>query len=305
MDEGAELKQRISRRYAATIAGLEGSAVGAPGTSPPSVGDGESGADGGCCCRSTSPQRVHAAADGGRGCCGGGSVIEGPGISRGLYGSSELDEVPQLAAAASLGCGNPVARAELRPGEVVLDLGSGGGIDVLLSAQRVAPHGKAYGLDMTDDMLALARRNQREAGVENAEFLRGDIESMPLDDASVDVIISNCVINLAADKDAVLREAWRVLRPGGRLAISDMVYRGDPALLPARLREDIDAWSGCVAGALGWEDYRQRLQRVGFDEVSLEETRSYDQELLERLGEAPPEGVRLVAALVRAVKPAA
>lgn len=180
--------------------------------------------------------------------------------------------MPQEAVLASLGCGNPTSLAGLKPGEIVLDLGSGGGIDVLLSAKRVGPTGKAYGLDMTDEMLELARQNQRRAGVENAEFLKGDIENIPLPDASVDVIISNCVINLAADKGRVLREAFRVLRPGGRLAISDVVVSGE---VPAEIRRSVELWIGCVAGALEENEYRARLAEAGFEEVEIEPTRVY------------------------------
>jgi precorrin-6B methylase 2 len=176
---------------------------------------------------------------------------------------------------ASLGCGNPTALAQLRPGEMVLDLGSGGGIDVLLSAKRVGPAGKAYGLDMTDEMLALARENQRRAGVENVEFLKGEIEHIPLPDRAVDVIISNCVINLSGDKDRVFAEAFRVLRPGGRFAVSDVVVRGD---VPAEIRRSMELWVGCVAGALEETDYVARLIRAGFQEVNVEPTRVYNVE---------------------------
>jgi arsenite methyltransferase len=194
-------------------------------------------------------------------------------ITGGLYSESELGSVPDTAAAASLGCGNPTALIDLRPGDTVLDLGSGGGIDVILTARRVGPTGKAYGLDMTDDMLALARENQRKAGVQNVEFLKGEIESIPLPDASVDVIISNCVINLSADKDRVLREAFRVLKPGGRFAVSDVVSRGE---VPAHIRRDAEAWIGCVAGALDEKEYRRKLEAAGFENVELDTWRSYD-----------------------------
>jgi len=193
-------------------------------------------------------------------------------ITSNLYDAREVQQVPGEAFKASLGCGNPTALAKLNPGEVVLDLGSGGGIDVLLSAKRVGPTGKAYGLDMTDEMLALANENKRRAGAENAEFLKGEIEHIPLPDSSVDVIISNCVINLSADKDRVFREAFRVLRPGGRLAVSDVVTRGE---VDPRIRQDILLWVGCVAGALEESEYRDKLASAGFEQVDVEPTRVY------------------------------
>jgi len=208
----------------------------------------------------------------GAACCGSASTREADPISSNLYGGSETAELPAEALAASLGCGNPTALAQLSPGEVVLDLGSGGGIDVLLSAKRVGPSGKAYGLDMTDEMLALARANQRKAGVDNVEFLKGEIESIPLPDASVDVVISNCVINLSADKDRVLAEAFRVLRPGGRFAVSDVVVRGE---VPPSLRRSVELWIGCVAGALSEDDYRAKLAKAGFTQIEVEPTRVY------------------------------
>lgn len=189
-----------------------------------------------------------------------------------LYAPGEIEGLPDAAKAASLGCGNPTALAQLNPGEHVLDLGSGGGIDVLLSARRVGPTGKAYGLDMTDDMLALARENQHKSGLENVEFLKGEIESIPLPDNSVDVIISNCVINLSSDKDRVLREAFRVLRPGGRFAVSDVVVRGP---VPAEIRRNVELWIGCVAGALDETDYRAKLAAAGFEQIDIEATRVY------------------------------
>jgi arsenite methyltransferase len=210
-------------------------------------------------------------ARGGRACCGSASSGTDP-ITANLYQHDETAGLPPAAVAASLGCGNPTALAELQPGETVLDLGSGGGIDVLLSAKRVGPTGKAYGLDMTDEMLALARENQRQAGAENVEFLKGEIEHIPLPDNSVDVIISNCVINLSADKDRVLAEAFRVLKPGGRFAVSDVVVRGD---VPAPLRRSVELWIGCVAGALAEEDYRTKLAHAGFEEIALEPIRIY------------------------------
>src|SRR5690242_3117305 len=193
-------------------------------------------------------------------------------ITSNLYTTAETADLPAEAVAVSLGCGNPTALAELKPGETVLDLGSGGGIDVLLSARRVAPTGKAYGLDMTDEMLALARENQQKAGLTNVEFLKGEIEHIPLPDDSVDVIISNCVINLSADKDAVLAEAFRVLKPGGRFAVSDVVVRGE---VPSEIRRSVELWIGCVAGALEESEYRAKLAKAGFEDVDVEPTRVY------------------------------
>jgi ubiquinone/menaquinone biosynthesis C-methylase UbiE len=196
-------------------------------------------------------------------------------ITTNLYSADQKGQIPEKAVLASLGCGNPTALAELRAGEVVLDLGSGGGIDVLLSAQRVGPTGKAYGLDMTDDMLALARENQRQAGVTNVEFLKGEIENIPLPDNSVDVLISNCVINLSADKDRVLREAFRVLKTGGRLAVSDVVVRGE---VPEEVRKSMLLWVGCIAGALEENEYLAKLRSAGFENASIEPTREYNVE---------------------------
>jgi arsenite methyltransferase len=193
-------------------------------------------------------------------------------VTSDLYGAAQTAELPHEAVAASLGCGNPTALAELKPGETVLDLGSGGGIDVLLSARRVGATGKAYGLDMTDEMLALARQNQQKAGVTNVEFLKGEIEHIPLPGDSVDVIISNCVINLSADKDAVLAEAFRVLKPGGRFAVSDVVVRGE---VPSEVRRSVELWIGCVAGALEESEYRAKLAKAGFDDIDVEPTRVY------------------------------
>lgn len=212
---------------------------------------------------------------GGASCCSSGSRCGEGGadpITSALYGENEIAALPETAVAASLGCGNPTVMAELQPGETVLDLGSGGGIDVLLSARRVGPAGKAYGLDMTDEMLALARENQRKAGVENAEFLKGEIENIPLPDATVDVVISNCVINLSADKDRVLREICRVLKPGGRVAIADVVVRGE---VPAEIRRSIELWAGCIAGALEEGEYRRKLEAAGFTGISIEPYRVY------------------------------
>jgi SAM-dependent methyltransferase len=239
-------------------------------------------------------------------CCSGGDPI-----TSNLYDQLQQDELPETAVLASLGCGNPTALADLRPGEVVLDLGSGGGIDVLLSARRVSPGGKAYGLDMTDEMLALARDNQAKVGVENVEFLKGEIERIPLPDNSVDVIISNCVINLSADKDRVLREAFRVLKPGGRFAVSDIVTRGD---IPDEIRSNALLWAGCVAGALDEDEYRDKLAAAGFESIGLEPTRIYrTEDVLSFLADkafdlqaiAPLVDGKFMSAFVRARKPAA
>jgi arsenite methyltransferase len=227
----------------------------------------------------------------------------------GLYGQADQDAVPAQALAASLGCGNPTALAELRPGEVVLDLGSGGGIDVLLSARRVGPEGKAYGLDMTDEMLALAEQNKARAGLDNVEFLRGEIEHIPLPDSAVDVIISNCVINLSADKDQVLREAFRVLKPGGRLAVSDIVTRGT---IPAELRQHAELWADCFAGALNEADYIAKLTAAGFTSIEVQPTQVYTEDdahaYLASLGlnaehYAPLVAGKVLSAFVRAVRP--
>jgi SAM-dependent methyltransferase len=246
-------------------------------------------------------------------CCGGeGSRDSGCGdpITGNLYEDAQMGELPAAALLASLGCGNPTALAQLKEGETVLDLGSGGGIDVLLSARRVGPTGKAYGLDMTDEMLALANENKRKAGVENVEFLKGEIESIPLPDNSVDVIISNCVINLSADKDRVLREAFRVLRPGGRFAVSDVVTRGD---IPAEIRRSVLLWVGCVAGALDENEYRAKLSVAGFQDIEIEPTRIYRAEdakafLAEKGLEAsvigPQVDGKFLSAFIRATKPA-
>jgi arsenite methyltransferase len=240
-------------------------------------------------------------ADGGEGCCGpaaGGEKV----ITDGLYGSEEASGLPLAAVAASLGCGNPTMLADLREGEVVLDLGSGGGIDVLLSAKRVGPTGRAYGLDMTDEMLELARRNQAEAGIGNAEFIKGGIESIPLAAEAVDVVISNCVINLSPEKDRVFEEIHRVLRPGGRLAISDIVFRDEP---PRGVREVMGLWSGCIGGALTADDYSRLLERTGFRDVDVEFTREYGPELADGYPEIAAtmgEGIRIGAAFVRATK---
>jgi arsenite methyltransferase len=231
-------------------------------------------------------------------------------ITGNLYNDAEKGALPAKAVQASLGCGNPTALIELKPGETVLDLGSGGGIDVLLSSRRVGPTGKVYGLDMTDDMLALARENQRQAGVENVEFLKGEIENIPLPENSVDVIISNCVINLSADKDRVLREAFRVLKPGGRFAVSDAVSRGE---LPEAVRQSMMLWVGCIAGALEENDYTAKLAKAGFTDISVEPTRIYSIEDARRFLEDAGVDVdaialqaegKLMSAFVRATKPA-
>ncbi len=226
---------------------------------------------------------LQARAGGASACCGtdccGGAAGPDP-ISANLYAPDQTACLPETAVLASLGCGNPTALAELKPGEVVLDLGSGGGIDVLLSARRVGPTGKAYGLDMTDEMLELARDNQRQAGVTNVEFLKGDIEHIPLPDRSVDVIISNCVINLSADKRTVLAEAFRVLKPGGRFAVSDIVVRGE---VPPAIRRSMELWVGCVAGALEETEFRRLLAAAGFQDIEIEPTRIYDFSDAERL----------------------
>ena len=247
---------------------------------------------------------------GGTSCCGAPSAASRCGaITSNLYDSAEKDALPDKAVLASLGCGNPTALAQLLEGETVLDLGSGGGIDVLLSARRVGPTGRAYGLDMTDEMLALARENQRKAGVDNVEFLKGEIENIPLPDNSVDVIISNCVINLSGDKDRVLREAFRVLKPGGRFAVSDVVTRGE---VPAEMREKVLLWVGCIAGALRDKEYEDKLAKAGFQSIGIEPTRVYAvedaREFLAGKGVdvdalAPLVEGKFMSAFIRAVKP--
>jgi arsenite methyltransferase len=246
-------------------------------------------------------------------CCGTSpaSAIDGcDPITSNLYGEGETSMIPETALQASLGCGNPTALAKLQPGEIVLDLGSGGGIDVLLSARRVGPTGKAFGLDMTDEMLALAEENKRKSGLKNVEFLKGEIENIPLPENYVDVIVSNCVINLSGDKDRVLQEAFRVLKPGGRFAISDVVVRGD---VPAEIRKSMELWVGCVAGALSDRDYRQKLAAAGFEAIDIEETRVYNvadaREFLSAAGIethaiAPKVQDKFISAFVRARKPA-
>lgn len=250
----------------------------------------EQGAKGSCC--------------EGLSCCSTSDPITGD-----LYDVLEKESLPDAAVLASLGCGNPTALAELKAGETVLDLGSGGGIDVFLSAKRVGPTGKAYGLDMTDEMLALARENQKKAGIPNVEFLKGEIEAIPLPDASVDVIISNCVINLSGDKDKVLREAFRVLKPGGRFAVSDIVTRGG---VPEEIRKSALLWAGCVAGALEDGEYREKLAAAGFADIEIEPTRVYRAEDILRVFESKgwdagelraAIGGKFVSAFIRAAKP--
>jgi ubiquinone/menaquinone biosynthesis C-methylase UbiE len=240
------------------------------------------------------------------GCCG----TDDNAVTSALYTTDEIRELPKEALLASLGCGNPVAIAEMREGEVVLDLGSGGGIDVLLSARRVGPAGKAYGLDMTDEMLQLAKENARKAGVTNVQFLRGEMENIPLPSEEVDVIISNCVVNLSPDKDAVLREAYRVLKPGGRIAIADIVTRG---VLPEAIQKSMAAWTGCVAGALSIDDYTAKLRTAGFEGIEIESFREYSAEdaessgfgaVLQQVGKKGRDSLGILSAVVRATKPA-
>ncbi len=249
-----------------------------------------------------------------RSCCGTGTVLEAgqlDPITSGLYADDETSTLPEDAVRASLGCGNPTALAQIAPGETVLDLGPGGGIDVLLSARQVGPTGKVYGLDMTDEMLELARTNQAKAGIANVEFLKGDIEHIPLPDNSVDLIISNCVINLSPDKDLVLAEAFRVLKPGGRLAVSDIIVRGE---MPEDVQRSVELWAGCVAGALEEKEYLVKLERAGFERASIQSTRVYTaadaRELFEGTGIdldtiAPAVDGKLISGFVRAVKPEA
>ncbi len=273
-----DLKQKVRERYARAALSVR-----------------EESESGGSCC------------GGGTACCGAtGSEALEVDMVRGAYSEAERGELPLLAAEASLGCGNPVALATLSPGEVVLDLGSGGGIDVLLSARRVGPGGKAYGLDMTDEMLELARRNRAEAGVENAEFLKGEIENVPLPDEHVDVVISNCVINLSTQKERVIGEAFRVLKPGGRFAVSDVVFLGEKSKLPAGVVRSVELWSGCVSGALEKGEYEALLSEAGFEEVAVEVTHTYPAEQVEGLAEGGAEALRAVpvaSAFVRARKP--
>ena len=252
------------------------------------------------------------ARSGGSSCCGTAPAASSccDPITSNLYDAGQAGEVPDAALKASLGCGNPTALAALKPGETVLDLGSGGGIDVLLSARRVGPAGKAYGLDMTDEMLALAEENRRRSGLSNVEFLKGEIEAIPLPDNAVDVIISNCVINLSGDKDRVLKEAFRVLKPGGRFAVSDVVVRGE---VPAAVRRSMELWVGCIAGALSEDEYRAKLAKAGFAGIDVEVTRVYDVDDAKAFlagegidAEAVAKEVdgKIVSAFVRATKPA-
>jgi len=248
---------------------------------------------------------------GGSSCCGASATLESCSpVTSNLYDAVQTAELPEKAVSASLGCGNPTALAQLNHGETVLDLGSGGGIDVLLSARRVGPSGKAYGLDMTDEMPALARENQRKAGIQNVEFLKGEIEDIPLPDNSVDVIISNCVINLSGDKDRVFSEAYRVLKPGGRFAVSDVVVHGNA---PSEIRESVLLWVGCIAGALQDDEYVNKLAKVGFDKIAIEPTRIYQVEdarcFLSEKGVdvdaiASQVNGKFMSAFIRAIKPA-
>jgi arsenite methyltransferase len=294
VDDG--LKSLVKEKYGRAAVAAQEAEKARDGREGREARDGQAAAAAGCC----------APAATGCGCGAGGDPI-----TSNLYGADETAAIPEAALRASLGCGNPTALAALAPGEVVLDLGSGGGIDVLLSARRVGPAGKAYGLDMTDEMLALARENQRQAGIENVEFLRGEIEAIPLPDATVDVVISNCVINLSGDKRRVLAEAFRVLRPGGRFAVSDVVVRGS---LPAALRRNLELWVGCVAGALEETEFEELLREVGFENPEIEPTRVYRledaREFLAAAGLdvdrlAPEIDGRIMGAFVRARKPAA
>jgi arsenite methyltransferase len=273
------LKEQVKRRYAQAALNIKSTTDGS----------------GSSCC--------------GPSCCSPESEATRADLTGGSYSAEELGELPETASGASLGCGNPVALATLSPGEAVLDLGSGGGIDVLLSARRVSPGGKAYGLDMTDEMLTLARENQRKAGVENVEFLKGEIEEIPLPDGHVDTIISNCVINLSFDKEKVLREAYRVLKPAGRFAVSDVVFLGKKSALPAGVARRAELWSGCVSGTLEKAEYEELLAKAGFEDISVEVTHVYDPETIAEWGssediEASRE-VPIASAFVRAKKPLA
>jgi len=296
----SSLKRQIRKKYGSAAAAATGSSC---------CGSGEVEASSCCsseeveatssCCRS---EEVEATSS----CCGPTATSSccSP-ITANLYTKEELAALPQGASGLSLGCGNPTALARLVPREVVLDLGSGGGADVFLAAQRVGPGGKVYGLDMTDEMLALAHQNRQEAGVDNVEFLKGEIEDIPLPDNSVDVIISNCVVNLSLDKSRVFQEAYRVLRPGGRLAISDIVFQGDMDLIPNRVRKSTEAWVGCIAGALEEQDCLAKLAAAGFLGAAIEVTRVYEGLPLTDGSVELPEGIRVVSGFVRARKPGA
>src|SRR5215207_37087 len=272
-----ELKGQVKRRYAEVALAVQGAGE----RSEPS------------CCEPS--------------CCSGDRQAQKVDLTGGSYSAEELGQLPETAATASLGCGNPVALATLSPGEVVLDLGSGGGIDVLLSARRVSPGGKAYGLDMTDEMLDLAWRNQEEAGVKNVEFLKGEIEDIPLPDNHVDVVISNCVINLSTEKERVIWEAYRVLKPGGRFAVSDVVFLGGKSALPTEVMRTAEMWSGCVSGALEKSEYEHSLAAAGFEDISVEVTQVYEPEAITGLGDAEDveviREVPIASAFVRARKP--
>src|ERR671932_104438 len=274
-----ELKGQVKRRYAEAALAVQETRPGSEAT----------------CCETS--------------CCTAEAQAQKVDLTAGSYSAEELGELPEHATAASLGCGNPTALATLSPGEVVLDLGSGGGIDVLLSARRVSPGGKAYGLDMTDEMLTLARENQRKAGVENVEFLKGEIEDIPLPDGHVDTIISNCVINLSLDKERVLTEAYRVLKPAGRLAVCDLVLLGKKSALPAGGSRRAELWSGCVSGALAKAEYEELLAKTGFEDISVEVTHVYDPETIAEWGSSEDiEALRevpIASAFVRAKKPLA
>jgi arsenite methyltransferase len=294
-----ELKGQVRRRYAEAALVVRGTGAG----------DDEASCCGPSCCgtESQASKADNEASCCGPSCCGPASEASKVDLTGGSYSAQELGELPETAAAASLGCGNPVALTTLSPGEVVLDLGSGGGIDVLLSARRVSPGGKAYGLDMTDEMLALARQNQREAGVENVEFLKGEIEEIPLPDEHVDVVISNCVINLSTEKERVIREAYRVLKPGGRFAVSDVVFLGDKSALPKEVMRSAERWCGCISGALERAEYEQSLAAAGFEDVSVEVTQVYEPEAITGLRDAKDvevlQEVPIASAFVRARKP--
>ncbi|GLV55367.1 arsenite S-adenosylmethyltransferase [Dictyobacter sp. S3.2.2.5] len=296
-EDGEQLRAAVRERYSRSVGSIltnQSDSINSCCSTPPSIQNAGDAASTGCC--STD-------------CC---STSQADPITGDLYNAAELGTLPIAAVLASRGCGNPTALAELKEGEKVLDLGSGGGIDVLLSARRVGPGGFAYGLDMTDDMLAIAERNRQEAGIQNVQFLKGIIEDIPLPDNSIDVVISNCVINLAADKGQVLREAQRVLVPGGRFAVSDIIFQGQ---IPPALRSDLESWAGCIAGALEENVYRQLLQQAGFTDIEVEVTRRYTLEEIASGGarasisalndeERQQTEGKFVSAFIRARKPA-